>query len=324
MNTQNVKLDDVARAFAAIPATGTNTFFDGKVKSNVDLNTHIQGFAPYRGFHFLAQSDFGEPAGRLFVVDRSVGQRKLVASLTLPALSPTKPFYFHPGGCQIVGDCLVLPIETGNGHSAICFFDVSNPLAVREINPALRVRRDFHDAGAVGVTNFSASGKEYWLLCAYDNGAVDFYVSDTETFPGSFHIAFSLTLDETEFQSLFLLTDVSDRVFALGLHRSLAGRDLGTLFSVDLVNKKAAVLSERHFKTRGIDDPIGGGPHFRWGVGLEIVSTSQLALYCSGRRYDNRCQINAFQAAAAAVKARGVRATARKRRQPKKRSRRTS
>ena len=40
-----MKLDDVPKAFAALPPKGRNVVSKGKVKANLDLNTHIQ--CPY-------------------------------------------------------------------------------------------------------------------------------------------------------------------------------------------------------------------------------------------------------------------------------------
>ena len=75
MNDTNIKLDDVAKAFAALPQKGRNVICKGKVKAGGDLNTHIQGLAPYRTFHLITHSDFGEQAGRLLIVDRTPGER---------------------------------------------------------------------------------------------------------------------------------------------------------------------------------------------------------------------------------------------------------
>jgi len=327
MNTTNIKLDDVAKAFAALPAKGSDAAFSGKVKTNIDLNTHIQGLAPYRAFHLMTHSVAGDPAGRLLVVDRTPGSQKLVSEMTLPALSATKPFFFHAGGCQLIGDCLVIPAEDGRSRSVISFFDVSDVRNIVEVSPGSRIRRDFHEAGSVGVTNFSQNGKTFWLLCAYDNGATEFYLSADAEFPGSFRSLFSTTLDETEHQSLCLFTDVSDRVFAIGLHRTFLGQDMAILYSVDLAAKTMSVLTTRHFKTTGPDDEIGGGPHFRWGGGFEIVSATELGLFCSARRYDSGCHVNEFDSATRSLRAavRPLRATrASARGKPRRRARKAS
>jgi hypothetical protein len=297
MNVTNTKLDDVRKAFDALPLNGLNVEFDGRIKANEDPNSHIQGLAPYRTFQLIAHSDFGEPAGRLLVASRLPGKERLVTELRLPVLSATKPFFFHPGGCQVIGDCLALPIETGDRRSVVTFFDVSDPQNIREVNPAARIDRPHSDAGCVGVTNFTVSGKTFWLLGAYDNGATDFYLSQDDTFPGQFTIAFSAKLEETEHQGFCLLTDVTDQVFAVGFHRTTLGRDMATLYTVDVAAKQISVVSERHFKTKGPSDLIGSGPHFRWGVGLEIVSATELAVCCTERRYDADCNINSFDSA---------------------------
>jgi hypothetical protein len=293
VNDTNVKLDDVAKAFAALPQKGRNVACKGKVKANRDLNTHIQGLAPYRTFHLLTHSDFGEKAGRLFVVSRTPGQEGLISELRLPVMSETRPFFFHPGGCQMIGDCMVVAMENGEGESFITFLDVSDPNDIREVNPAARIARPHNDAGSVGVTNLTIAGKDFWLLCVYDNGASDFYLSE-DPFPGKFKVIFSTTLDERELQSLSLVTDVGNNVFALGMHRTPSGRDMAALYSVDLTKKKVTFVRDRHFRTTGPDDFIGGGPHFRWGGGIEIVSATELRLFCSGRRHDSGCNINGF------------------------------
>ena len=98
MNDTNIKLDDVAKAFAALPQKGRNVVCKGKVKAGGDLNTHIQGLAPYRTFHLITYSDFGEKTGRLLIVDRTPGHEALVSELRSPVMSEVRPFYFHAVG----------------------------------------------------------------------------------------------------------------------------------------------------------------------------------------------------------------------------------
>ena len=83
----------------------------------------------------------------------------------------------------MIGDCMVVPIENGEGESFITFMDVSDPKDVREVNPAARIARPHNEAGSVGITNLTIAGKDFWLLCVYDNGATNFYLSE-DPFPG--------------------------------------------------------------------------------------------------------------------------------------------
>jgi hypothetical protein len=208
-------------------------------------------------------------------------------------LSATRPFYFHPGGCQMIGDCLVLPAETGEGQSFVLFMDASDPAHIHEVNPAVRLERLFDDTGAVGITNVSAGGKDFWVLAAYDNGDTDVYVSD-DPFPGVFKHVFRVDLAENGLQTLQLVTDVSNRIFAIGLHRDFP-KDEAFLYEVDLAAKTFTLVKKRHFRATGPDDLIGTGCHFRWGGGVEIISATELALYCTSFRYDNGGELNEFR-----------------------------
>ena len=94
MNDTNPKIVDVPKAFDALPKKGRLVACDGKITSNFDFNTHIQGLAPYRTFHLLTYSEFGMSAGRLLVVDRTPGSEAGEPSAAAGA-QPLAPFYFH-------------------------------------------------------------------------------------------------------------------------------------------------------------------------------------------------------------------------------------
>jgi hypothetical protein len=294
MNDTNPKLDDVERAFLAVPASGRHVACAGSIRANRDFNTHVQGLAPYRTFHLLTHSDYDEPSGRVLVVSREPGKERLVSEVRLPVLSEARPYYFHPGGCQMIGDCLVVVSETGEGQSTVLFVDVSDPRHIREVNPAARVVRAFNDAGSVGVTNVTIAGKDFWVLAVYDNGATDVYLSE-DAFPGVFRLVFSARVEQREHQSFSLLTDVRDRVFAIGMYRTLLFRDAAVLYEIDLTHKTITTLRERQFRARGPDDLFGSGAHFRWGAGIEIASATELAIYCAGWRLDDGLDLNVFR-----------------------------
>lgn len=125
ISVHNRKLIDIETAFRAIPLVGTDARFTGSVPDNGGFSTHLQGLAAHEDVHLLTHSDEGTPAGRIFIVDRRPGERRLLGTFDLPVVSPTEPFYFHAGGCQLVGDCLAVPCETGENRSVVAFFDVS-------------------------------------------------------------------------------------------------------------------------------------------------------------------------------------------------------
>jgi hypothetical protein len=134
-----ISLSDVKKAFDDIPAVGQDTKFAGTVLRDKDVETHIRGAAAYQDVLLLTHSDRSRKSGRTLVVRRQGGAPELIAEHCLPIVSLTKPFYFHPGGCQLLSDCLVVPVETGSGASSILFLDVTNPLDIREVDPTDRV-----------------------------------------------------------------------------------------------------------------------------------------------------------------------------------------
>jgi hypothetical protein len=294
MNVTNPRLLDVKTSFEAIPKKGRDVTFGGSIMADGDFHTHLQGVAAYRDFQLLTHSDRARKSGRILIADRRPNQLKLIEEFSLPTISSTPPFYYHAGGCQVIGDCLVVPAETGTGRSTVMFFDVSDATDIRELDPVTRILRN-EDAGSAGVTNCTESGVDVWWLAAYDNGNVDFYRTADPTLRGFTH-QFNVRLKETEHQSFCLLTDTSNRVFAIGLNKTFSGSDRAVLYQVDLVNQTATIAGERNFDTKG-------GARLRWGASLELVSDSRLVLFCTSKHYDSGCHINAFDPAAAVERA---------------------
>jgi N-acetylmuramoyl-L-alanine amidase len=285
----NPKLLDVPKALAAIPASGKDARFSGIVEHDRAGSTHLQGLVAYKDLHLLTHSDETRKSGRILVTDRRLGERKLIGEFTLPPSSHVPPFYFHAGGCQLVGDCLAVPSETGQNKSMVAFFDVSDVSNIREIDVAMRVVRDQRDAAAVGITNFTRDGAEVWLLAVYDSGTVDFYESSDLAAGAPFRATFSYKIDEKHHQALPLLTDITDRVFAVGINRTFFGDNVSVLYQVDIVNRKMTKFPDRPFSPKG-------GASLRWGANVEIVSPTKLVMHCTSRNYTNGCHINAFDA----------------------------
>jgi hypothetical protein len=300
----NSKLADVRKAFGSIPTRGRDARFTGRILADDEFRTHVQGVAAYQDFHLLTHSDERRKSGRVLVTSRKTGAQALVGEFSLPVVSTKPPFYFHAGGCQLIGDCLAVPAETGTGLSTLMFFDVSNPADIQELDTATRISRQ-RDAGAVGITNLMREGVEVWLLCAYDNGVVTFYQSGDSRLTG-FQQLFEITLKEKEHQSLCLLTDTSDRAFAIGLNKTFTGTDRAVLYEVDLANARVNAADERKFDTKG-------GARLRWGGSLEIVSDDAVVLHCTSKRYEDGCHINSFDPRAQARRASRRAATAVKR-----------
>ncbi len=313
LNVHNTKLVDVPRAFGAIPLVGKDAKFTGTVQDNGGFSTHLQGLAAHGDVHLLTHSDEGKPAGRIFIADRRPDQRRLLGTFDLPVVSATEPFYFHAGGCQLLGDCLVVPCETGQNKSVVMFLDVSDHMQIREFDVGLRIPRNDRDAAAAGVTDFVREGHDVWLLAVFDSGTVDFYESLDLTDAVPFFARFSCKVPEKHHEALVLLTDTSNRVFAVGLNKTFFGEDTAVLYEVDLANEKLNPVTEVSYTTRN-------GASLRWAASLEIVSDTNLRLHCTSKHYHNGCHINTFDATSPlGRRTTQRRATGRRPRQPRSR-----
>jgi hypothetical protein len=250
----------------------------------------------------ITHSDDDEQSGRILVLDRT--QHEVVTEFRLPTFAVSGPSFFHAGGCQLIGDVLAVPSESGKNASVIAFFDVSDPMHIREFNGALRIARDSRDAAAVGITTVMRNGQVVWLLAVYDSGTVDFYESPDFAGGALFEPRFTCKVEEKDHQHLLLFTDQANRVFAVGLNR-------GNIFFFDkLVVYEVNLGSHTMTPDPDRDVSTGGGTRLRWGASLELVG-SQLALHCTERDYGEVCSINSFQVTAVRARkaaARGPRA----------------
>ena len=308
------RVADVRQAIAALPKKGRKARFAGPVSSDGDPNSHIQGVAGYQDFFLLTHSDKSEDSGRILVVDRRPGQQKLVKEFRLPRVGGTGPSFYHAGGCQVVGDVLAVPSESGQNQSVVAFFDLSDPLNIQELHASLRISRDSRDAAAVGITAVTRSGQEAWLAAVYDSGTVDFYESPDLPGGAPFTHVFDFKVEEKHHQSLLLLADASDRVFAIGLNRTFLGSNDLVLYEVDLVGKSMTPDQKRSFSP--------DGSALRWGAGLEVRGQG-LVMHCTSRNYGSRCAVNAFDPAAPPA-ARAIRPRARRARKAPKAARKAT
>jgi hypothetical protein len=290
---KNPVISDVRDAIDALPKKGTNAKYAGPVNSDGNGDSHIQGLAGSEEYFLLTHSDKSKEAGRILVVDRRPGQQKFVTEFRLPPLSTGgRDALNHAGGCQVIGDVLAVPSESGKNSSVVAFFDVSNPLKIRELDSSLRISRTDRDAAAAGITTVSRKGQSVWLCGVYDSGSVDFYESPDLPGGAPFRPVFSspIKVTEKDHQALLLFTDQTNQVFAAGLNRGNAPYfDRLVLYTVDLVGKSMTADPDRSYST-------SGRTRLRWGTGLESVG-DHLVLHCTDRNYGKSCDINTFASA---------------------------
>lgn len=273
----NPKLSDVPAVFALLPERYNSEIeVSGTSATSPNLNSHIQGVARYGDFHFFTHSDAAERSGSLLISKGS----KLIDKIRVPKTQGRGSSLNHPGGCQRIGGYLVIAVEkigaaTG---SLVLFLDISDPYSVKQLQTPAPIPRPNSRAGAAGITNLLIDSVEYWLLAAYDNGNVDFYLSDGNAFPETeFRWLFHAPTD-CGHQSFCLLTDTRESVYAIGCGWKNGTEDWADLYSVVPETKSITKIASRHFRTNGLHNV-----HFRWGCSVDVVSEDSFTLNCTGR-----------------------------------------
>lgn len=271
----NPRLSDVPAIFALLPERYNSEIeVAGTSATTPDLHSHIQGVARYGDFHFFTHSDAAESSGSLLISEGS----KLIDKIRVPNTRARGSSLNHPGGCQRIGSYLVVPVEKigTRPDSLVLFLDISDPYSVKQLPSPLR--RPNSRAGAAGITNVRIDSVEYWLLSVYDNGSVDFYLSDGNAFPETeFRWLFHERIDCTH-QSFCLLTDTTDSVYAIGCGWKNGTEDWADLYSIMPETKSITKIASRHFRTNGLHNV-----HFRWGCSVDVVSEDCFTLNCTGR-----------------------------------------
>lgn len=273
----NPKASNVLDLFNAIPRKRP---FDVEIVGNPGLEvvkSHIQGIAKRGEYYLLTHSNVDGDAGRLLVVD----EQRRTTTVSLPSPSIDGAVLNHPGGCQLIGDYLVIPFEAVEKNvSRVSVFDVSVP--VRPLEVAMPASTERHDrkAGAAGIANVTVDGTEYWYLAIYDNGRVDLFRSDGRSFPDTeFSFQFARNIPDG-YESFCLVAEETNRLFGVGFRLDSFSRDKADLYAIHLDTQRLELLESRRFLTNGLLNV-----HFRWGGGLDIRSRDALAILATGRNF---------------------------------------
>ncbi|MGV8174762.1 MAG: hypothetical protein ACP5OU_03575 [Methanothrix sp.] len=282
MNIQNPKLENVIEAYNKIQDNIPGKY----LTSDVPLSSggHIQGIAKYFNFKIISHSNDSDKRGYLCIYFLDKYKNKLEV-----------PDTNHPGGIQIIGDVLVVPVEGANS-STIHFYRLD---LMTEYNPipdlllySLHLNKR---CGGLGITNFTSNNIELYLLATYDNGAIDLYVS--KEFPGhNWELKASRLCKESGYSEICLLTEVNQTVYMIGFRTTHipTKNDMPTDYYDDYmdiyrINTNDWTITpledlSRHmiFKFKGTDSMYG--VHFRWGAGIDIDKpTEKIWLYVTER-----------------------------------------
>jgi len=234
------------------------------IKSDIKKGDgHIQGIVNYGVYFLISHNDPGGSTGIIYVMGSNDMYYKFNTFFE---------GYNHPGGMARIGDVLVVPLE-GKSDSLIAFYDLSR---MTSSNPPTLINyqlRRGNKCGCVGITNFSANSREWYLLAAYDNGKMNFYLDHLNKNPEpNFGCIFDCDCSQKGYQAIQLLTDISDNVYMIGFHtkgiddeNELEGYDdYMDLYKIDPNRRSVSeIIQSRLMHCRGNNKGLGG-IHFRW------------------------------------------------------------
>jgi len=199
----------------------------------------------------------------------------------------------HAGGCQAVGNYLVVGIEDPDKDqlrvSEVQFWDFTRfptqliPMTIPRSGP---VKEKF-TAGAVGLT-YDGKGGSALAVGTYNSGTIDFYVSEADPFAGS-PFTFTQTWDSSTaymgdwidkiwggYQSLNLITQTDGELFMVGTYRNSNNWDWMDLYSVDPVAGSLIKVATKHMIcTHGCDFSRAAGIFIPSSAGFEVYAAPE-------------------------------------------------
>ena len=289
-STQNVKLSDVPGAFESVSQKGQAIKVTGEPWIPNIAESHVQGFVTYNNSYALATyNNKGYSNGQLCTIDLS--SHALISSIDTPPAN-----YNHPCGMQIIGDYCVMAIENSAYKQSFVYFYDMTTIGIQKTPTPLSyvLPRPQAGAGAAAITNFTdQSGVERYLLGVYDNGTIDFYVSDGQPLPNPTFgdIQFSVQTEHGGYSNISLLTDVGQGLWLVGYRSSgtIVYDDYMDLYQITLQDGGTTKISTS-MSIHMVTDHGGGvvgvdGVHFRWGAGLQINPDGSLTMLATQRNF---------------------------------------
>lgn len=271
MNPKNPKLQNVETAFDQVAKDGTVHKFHGEPEVSNMVQSHVQGIGLYNDYLIVTHNNKGHSKGLILVLDRQ--SKKLVKRY-----ETHDAHYNHPGGLQVIGDYLAIAIENSSYNSSYIHFYLVGNLTDKDgfdLQP-FKIERDKKGAGGVGVTNYKDNGVEYCLVGVLDSGNIDFYRSNGVLLDNPAcafgDSIFTAKINQSNVSGIGLVTDQNENVFVTGFGKDETW-DQAFLYRVDLVKQTVTRINMRHMVTKHGGVVGDAGVHFRWGAGLQIISS---------------------------------------------------
>jgi len=283
----NPRIPDVRAAYDAVAATGQHVSYS--VVPTVDDIAHIQGMARYERYYMLTHNRSTGSNGYILLID--IIKRTCVQTFATP-----EDDHPHPGGCQVIGDYLALPVENSDNEDGIVRFYWLGSMSDNEkptLLPPKILQGGSAGAGAAAITDVGTGVDRRYLMAIYDDGAATFYLSNDCLLDDpdlKFTLVLNARLDPHGADNLFLLTNAKGEVYLIGL--SSVGETFGFEDWADLYQLRISLgawtfsrVASRHVYTEGFPGGLAG-IHFRFGACAEFVNSTELNFSCTCRNVE--------------------------------------
>lgn len=297
----NPQLADVLTAFNAINATGTVSEFTSS-NQYADLDqSHLQGFALYKDFYLVTQNCHDDTLGMIYIFHGNPLTQFAAMYLEVSQSTGSDPdrYYNHPGGIQVIGDFMLVPIQTQDyANTIVQLYDLerltnSNPqfcLVSSDYLLDSNGRRIDGSFGGIGIVHLGS----YFLLALCDNEKVSFFKSTTNDLTHTYYDHWFDATMEAEATEVSLLCDTSGNIYMVAFAVDNDGTsyaDYAYLYQVNLSSQTITKSAKRHFDTNSSSFTILG-PHFRWGAGIYFPTSTTLGLMTTQRVMQYTCKFD--------------------------------
>lgn len=276
MITRNPKIDgDATTVQSLLRAMKKNDPQEFRVEGTQQVpdwrgvNNHFQGIAPINGEATIT-GDISASADKAWFANFLQGS----SSPSEVQGVWTTQYYDHAGGIQRAGEILAVPLENDNGGSTVAFFQGTRYLYELDLP-------DGHKASAAAITNYTdAAGVEQALLLVYryDPKSFNIYRAPADSIASNTwqHVGQTSEISGREQYQCFALVAqtspaVADDVYLVGFRED----EKAVLFSLVTLGSFFGSLAE-------LERYDFDGSQWRYGVGLQIVSSTSLRIFgCS-------------------------------------------
>ena len=299
----NPVLDNVPGAFERIATRGTTVAIDRK---DVVLPTggHFQGIQRLSDRRLVITSS-SQSEAYLVICDLDAGETRGRAN---PPVRLGRSPMDHAGGCQAVGNYLVVGVEDDawRRNSEIQFWNLSSqPVLLTALTIPRSGAEKVSTAGAVGISSYRSGAA--LSVATWDADTIDFYVNAADPFhmtrsrfdfratwwkSGADKAAW-IDAGFGSYQCTNLVSQRDGKLYLIGFHRN-GTDDWMDLFSVDLDAPHPKILRKVASKRMFTSD----GCSFSQGAGVYVASETRIEVYAvNGDSQAAVIQVNHFGSA---------------------------